>query len=45
MQSNRVYLFHGSTIKTQAGTLCCDLVAHFNEIKTTKLSFNVKITN
>jgi len=47
MQSNRVYLFsHGSTIKTQAGDALyySDLVAHFNEeIKTTKLSFNVTI--
>ena len=47
MQSNRVYLFsHGSTIKTQAGDALyySDLVAHFNEeLKTTKLSFNVRI--
>jgi len=47
MQANRVYLFsHGSTIKTQAGDALyySDLVAHFNEeIKTTKLSFNVII--
>jgi len=47
MQPNRVYLFsHGSTIKTQAGDALyySDLVANFNEeIKTTKLSFNVTI--
>ena len=47
MQPNRVYLFsHGSTIKTQAGDALyySDLVAHYNEeIKTTKLSFNVTI--
>lgn len=47
MQPNRVYLFsHGSTIKTQAGDALyySDLVAHFNEeLKTTKLSFNVAI--
>jgi ABC transport system ATP-binding/permease protein len=47
MQPNRVYLFsHGSTIKTQAGDALyySDLVANFNEeIKTTKLSFNVII--
>ncbi|MEJ7643573.1 MAG: ATP-binding cassette domain-containing protein [Chryseolinea sp.] len=47
MQPNRVYLFsHGSTIKTQAGDALyySDLVAHFNEeLKTTKLSFNVMI--
>ena len=47
MQKNRVYLFsHGSTIKTQAGDALyySDLVANFNEeIKTTKLSFNVVI--
>ncbi len=47
MQTNRVYLFsHGSTIKTQAGDALyySDLVAHFNEeLKTTKLSFNVRI--
>ncbi len=47
MQSNRVYLFsHGSTIKTQAGDALyySDLVANFNEeLKTTKLSFNVSI--
>ncbi|MGC3948055.1 MAG: ATP-binding cassette domain-containing protein [Chryseolinea sp.] len=47
MQPNRVYLFsHGSTIKTQAGDALyySDLVANFNEeLKTTKLSFNVEI--
>jgi len=47
MQPNRVYLFsHGSTIKTQAGDALyySDLVANFNEeLKTTKLSFNVTI--
>lgn len=47
MQPNRVYLFsHGSTIKTQAGDALyySDLVANFNEeLKTTKLSFNVDI--
>ena len=47
MQPNRVYLFsHGSTIKTQAGVALyySDLVANFNEeLKTTKLSFNVMI--
>lgn len=47
MQPNRVYLFsHGSTIKTQAGDALyySDLVANFNEeLKTTKLSFNVNI--
>ncbi|HEY9006369.1 MAG TPA: ATP-binding cassette domain-containing protein [Ohtaekwangia sp.] len=47
MQRNRVYLFsHGSTIKTQAGDALyySDLVANFNEeLKTTKLSFNVTI--
>jgi ABC-type multidrug transport system ATPase subunit len=47
MQVNRVYLFsHGSTIKTQAGDALyySDLVANFNEeLKTTKLSFNVTI--
>ena len=47
MPSNRVYLFsHGSTIKTQAGDALyySDLVANFNEeLKTTKLSFNVNI--
>jgi len=47
MQPNRVYLFStGSTIKTQAGDALyySDLVANFNEeLKTTKLSFNVEI--
>lgn len=47
MQPNRVYLFsHGSTIKTQAGDALyySDLVANYNEeLKTTKLSFNVTI--
>jgi ABC-type multidrug transport system ATPase subunit len=47
MQRNRLYLFsHGSTIKTQAGDALyySDLVANYNEeLKTTKLSFNVTI--
>ncbi|MBT1690268.1 ATP-binding cassette domain-containing protein [Dawidia soli] len=47
MQPNRVYLFsHGSTIKTQGGDALyySDLVANYNEeLKTTKLSFNVTI--
>jgi ABC-type multidrug transport system ATPase subunit len=47
MQPNRVYLFsHGSTIKTQAGDALyySDLVSNYNEeLKTTKLSFNVTI--
>jgi ABC transport system ATP-binding/permease protein len=48
MQENHIYLFsHGSTIKTQGGDALyySDLVANFNEeIKTTKLSFNARIT-